>query len=253
MFFAAAAVALAGCQTYGNDEGARYLQRKDTVTLSAGDASQANAVAQTIHPWPPGVGDRNIPMQGTRRRARWNAIARVADSSWYRISRDERRISKTSPVAAAPQAAGGRRGGEPAELRAVVVRAMERYRQSAQEQQQGPGHPRGKSLVPPGEGEETARTSGAGWNENIEAGGGQDVGLCADECRRSAHSNAGHKGGTRNGVLQGRSQAAQQSGGGNQINLNVADKGSQQGNWRGCLAERQPSEAERSNAETVVS
>ena len=66
MFFAAAAVALAGCQTYGNDEGVRYLQRKDTVTLSAGDASQANAVAQTIHPWPPGVGDRNIPMEGTR-------------------------------------------------------------------------------------------------------------------------------------------------------------------------------------------
>ena len=62
----AVAITLGGCQTYGNDEGARYLQRKDTVTLSAGDASRANAVAQTLHPWPPGVGDRNIPMQGTR-------------------------------------------------------------------------------------------------------------------------------------------------------------------------------------------
>jgi hypothetical protein len=61
-----AAVALGGCKTYGNDEGARYLQRKDTVTLSAGDANRANAVAQTLHPWPPGVGDRRIPMQGTR-------------------------------------------------------------------------------------------------------------------------------------------------------------------------------------------
>ncbi len=60
------AVALGGCKTYGNDEGARYLQRKDTVTLSAGDASRANAVAQTLQPWPPGVGDRNIPIQGTR-------------------------------------------------------------------------------------------------------------------------------------------------------------------------------------------
>ena len=65
MFFAAAAAALAGCGYYGNDEGVRYLQRKDTVTLSAGDASQANAVAQTIQPWPPGVGDRRIPMEGT--------------------------------------------------------------------------------------------------------------------------------------------------------------------------------------------
>ena len=64
MFFAAAA--LAGCGYYGNDEGVRYLQRKDSVTLSAGDASQANAVAQTIHPWPPGVGNRNIPMDGSR-------------------------------------------------------------------------------------------------------------------------------------------------------------------------------------------
>ena len=66
MFFAAAAGALAGCGYYGNDEGVRYLQRKDTVTLSAGDASRANAVAQTIHPWPPGVGNRKIPMEGSR-------------------------------------------------------------------------------------------------------------------------------------------------------------------------------------------
>ena len=66
MFFAAAAAALAGCGYYGNDEGVRYLQRKDTVTLSAGDASRANAVAQTIHPWPPGVGNRKIPMEGSR-------------------------------------------------------------------------------------------------------------------------------------------------------------------------------------------
>jgi hypothetical protein len=62
----AATIALGGCQTYGNDEMVSYLQRKDTVTLSAGDASRANAVAQTIHPWPPGVGDKRIPMEGTR-------------------------------------------------------------------------------------------------------------------------------------------------------------------------------------------
>jgi hypothetical protein len=66
MLCASAAISLAGCKTYGNDEGARYLQRKDSVTLSAGDAPRVNAVAQTLHPWPPGVGDRRIPMQGTR-------------------------------------------------------------------------------------------------------------------------------------------------------------------------------------------
>src|SRR3954451_15076368 len=44
----------------GNDEMDRYLQRSDTITLSAGDAKQANAVTHTIHPWPPYVGDRRI-------------------------------------------------------------------------------------------------------------------------------------------------------------------------------------------------
>jgi hypothetical protein len=66
MLLLAATITLGGCQTYGNDEMASYLQRKDTVTLSAGDASRANALAQTIHPWPHGVGDNRIPMEGTR-------------------------------------------------------------------------------------------------------------------------------------------------------------------------------------------
>ena len=36
----------------GNDEMDRYYQRSDTITLSAGDAKQANAVTHTINPWP---------------------------------------------------------------------------------------------------------------------------------------------------------------------------------------------------------
>src|SRR5258708_21954753 len=44
----------------GHDEMDRYFQRSDTITLSAGDAKQANAVTHTIHPWPEGVGDRRI-------------------------------------------------------------------------------------------------------------------------------------------------------------------------------------------------
>jgi hypothetical protein len=61
-----AVLALAGCNTYGNDQGARYLQRVDTVTMSAGDAKEVNARSQMLAAWPRGVGDRNIPMQGTR-------------------------------------------------------------------------------------------------------------------------------------------------------------------------------------------
>lgn len=61
-----AVLGLAGCNTYGNDQGARYLQRVDTVTMSAGDAKEVNARSQMLAAWPPGVGDRRIPMQGTR-------------------------------------------------------------------------------------------------------------------------------------------------------------------------------------------
>jgi hypothetical protein len=58
---------LAACSgLYGNDEFARYVQRSDKITLSAGDAEHVNATTHTIDPWPPGVGDRRIPANGER-------------------------------------------------------------------------------------------------------------------------------------------------------------------------------------------
>ena len=50
----------------GNDEMDRYFQRSDTITLSAGDAKQANAVTHTIHPWPKYVGDRRIVAEAAK-------------------------------------------------------------------------------------------------------------------------------------------------------------------------------------------
>ena len=50
----------------GNDEMDRYFQRSDTITLSAGDAKQANAVTHTIHPWPRYVGDRRIVSEAAK-------------------------------------------------------------------------------------------------------------------------------------------------------------------------------------------
>ena len=50
----------------GNDEMDRYFQRSDTITLSAGDAKQANAVTHTINPWPSYVGDRRIVVEAAR-------------------------------------------------------------------------------------------------------------------------------------------------------------------------------------------
>lgn len=62
-----AVVTLGSCNGLaGDDEMERYFQRSDTITLSAGDAKQANAVTHTINPWPPGVGDRRIIIQAAR-------------------------------------------------------------------------------------------------------------------------------------------------------------------------------------------
>ena len=58
---------LGGCYgLYGNDELERYVQRKDTVTLGAGDAKEVNAVTHMDHPWPRGVGDRRIVVEASR-------------------------------------------------------------------------------------------------------------------------------------------------------------------------------------------
>jgi hypothetical protein len=62
----------------GNDEMDRYFQRSDTITLSAGDAKQANAVTHTINPWPSYVGDRRIVSEAAKTNG---AIARYRRGS----------------------------------------------------------------------------------------------------------------------------------------------------------------------------
>src|SRR5215831_15579207 len=58
---------LGGCYgLYGHDEVDRYFQRSDTITMSAGDAKQVNAVTHTIHPWPRNVGDRRLAYDARR-------------------------------------------------------------------------------------------------------------------------------------------------------------------------------------------
>ena len=58
---------LGGCYgVAGHDEMERYVQRSDTITMSAGDAKQVNAVTHTINPWPPNVADRRIAYDARR-------------------------------------------------------------------------------------------------------------------------------------------------------------------------------------------
>src|SRR5205085_3656163 len=42
------------------DEFQRYIERSDRIAPNGGDAKEVNAIAQMIHPWPRGVGDRRI-------------------------------------------------------------------------------------------------------------------------------------------------------------------------------------------------
>jgi len=63
----AVAAAAGGCWPgpYGNN-GAQYVHRSDTITLSAGNAKDVNAATQVIDPWPRYVGNRRIPANGER-------------------------------------------------------------------------------------------------------------------------------------------------------------------------------------------
>ncbi|WP_426442453.1 hypothetical protein [Bradyrhizobium genosp. P] len=76
-------LSLGGCYgLYGNDEMDRYFQRSDTITMSAGDAKQVNAVTHTINPWPRYVGDTRIATDARRTSAavtRYSTTARPVD------------------------------------------------------------------------------------------------------------------------------------------------------------------------------
>lgn len=63
----AAVLLVGGCSgLWGDDELARYAQRTDRITMSAGDAKEVNAAAHMLTPWPPGVWDRAILADGDR-------------------------------------------------------------------------------------------------------------------------------------------------------------------------------------------
>ena len=59
---------LAGCAGGPpfDDPFAPYLQRSNTITLSAGNAKEANAAIHVIDPWPRYVYDTHIPGDGQR-------------------------------------------------------------------------------------------------------------------------------------------------------------------------------------------
>ena len=78
-----ATLSLGGCYGLaGHDEMDRYFQRSETITMSAGDAKEVNAVTHTIHPWPRYVADRRITTDARRAGAavtRYSTTTRPVD------------------------------------------------------------------------------------------------------------------------------------------------------------------------------
>ncbi len=56
--------ALAGCA-----DADLYFDRRDTISLHAGDAVASNIIVQTVDPWPRAAGIRDIPANGDRMQA----------------------------------------------------------------------------------------------------------------------------------------------------------------------------------------
>jgi hypothetical protein len=59
------AASLSACN-HLEDNVTQYTQRTDKVTLSAGNAKDANAAIHVIDPWPRASADRRIPANGER-------------------------------------------------------------------------------------------------------------------------------------------------------------------------------------------
>jgi hypothetical protein len=87
-----------------------YFDRRETIALSGGDAVAANAVAQTIDPWPPQSGNTNIAFNGQRMQSavehyRLNKVAPPVDPMMMQVAGP----SMAPPVPTSPQ--GGSAGG----------------------------------------------------------------------------------------------------------------------------------------------
>jgi len=79
---------LAGCSDI-------YLDRRETVALSGGDAVAANEATQMVDPWPPNSGNKNIAFNGQKMQV---AVER------YRTGRIIPPIASTTSVIEAPPA-----------------------------------------------------------------------------------------------------------------------------------------------------
>jgi hypothetical protein len=80
-----------------------YLDRRDPIAMSGGDAIAANEVTQMVDPWPARSGDKNIAYNGQRMQA---AVER------YRTNTVIPPLSATTSIFDAPTAAAAPPGAQ---------------------------------------------------------------------------------------------------------------------------------------------
>ena len=84
-----AATALSGCSDI-------YLDRRETISLSAGDAMRSNQVVHMVDPWPAHSANKNIAFDGQKMQS---AVER------YRTNKVIRPVNATTSTAGYDQAA----------------------------------------------------------------------------------------------------------------------------------------------------
>ncbi len=87
-------ITLCGCSDF-------YFDRRDTISLGAGDAIAANAAGEIIDPWPPHSGDTNIAANGQRMQA---AVERYRNDKSHAARRrhgsaSDHRVPEQQPIA----------------------------------------------------------------------------------------------------------------------------------------------------------
>jgi hypothetical protein len=103
---------LGGCSEY-------YFDRRDTVSLHSGEAMAANRVTQTIDPWSPASGNRDIAYNGEKaavaseryRTGRVIPPANALTSSTYNQAAQQAQQAANSQANSAPNAGASNSNG----------------------------------------------------------------------------------------------------------------------------------------------
>jgi hypothetical protein len=116
------AAALVGLALAGCADSDLYLESRETVSPSGGDAVAANAAEQIVDPWPAHSGNNNIAFNGQRMQAaveryRWNKTTPVEDSqqpSATAAAAPPQNVTQVSVGGSAPAGTTAQAGDAPA-------------------------------------------------------------------------------------------------------------------------------------------